>query len=65
MWSEDLDQTLQFTDRTRTPSMGEQVSYKHSLSAAQELGHRLATLQYFGMDAEFQGTGRVLLSDFY
>merc|ERR1719429_684482 len=73
MWSEDLDQTLQFTDHTRNPFLGEKVPYKHSLSTVQELGHRFATFQNLEcrslknalMDIEFKGTGRVLLSDFY
>jgi len=73
MWSKDLDQTLQFTEHTRNPFLGEQVPYKHSLSTVQELGHRFATFQNLEcrslknalMDIEFKGTGRVLLSDFY
>jgi len=73
MWSKDLEQTLQLTDHTRNPFVGEQVPYKNSLSTVQELGHRFATFQNLEckslksalMDIEFQGTGRVLLSEFY
>merc|ERR1719288_323295 len=73
MWSKDLEQTLQLTDHTRNPFVGEQVPYKNSLSTVQELGHRFATFQHLEckglksalMDIEFKGTGRVLLSDFY
>merc|ERR1719343_1148385 len=73
MWFRDLDQTLQFTEHTRNPFLGEQVPYEHSLSTVQELGHRFATFQNLEcrslknalMDIEFKGTGRVLLSDFY
>jgi len=73
MWSKDLDQTLHFTEHSRNPFLGEQVSYKDSLATVQEMGHRFATFQNLEcrslksalMDIEFQGTGRVLLSDFY
>merc|ERR1719437_295261 len=73
MWSQDLDHTLQFTEHTRNPFLGEQVPYTHSLSMVQELGHRFAAFQNLEckslksalMDIEFKGTGRVLLSDFY
>merc|ERR1719330_2111627 len=73
MWSQDLDQTLRFTERTRNPFLGEQVNYKQSLSTVQELGHRFAAFQNLEcrslknalMDIEFKATGRVLLSDFY
>merc|ERR1719394_1232944 len=73
MWSKDLDQTLQFTEHTRNPFLGEQVPYKQSLSTVQGLGHRFATFQNLEcrglknalMDIEFKGTGRVLLSEFY
>merc|ERR1719203_1259882 len=73
MWFRDLDQTLQLTEQSRNPFLGKQVPFKHSLATVQELGHRFATFQNLEcrslknalLDIEFQGTGRVLLSDFY
>merc|ERR1719277_1429404 len=73
MWFRDLDQTLQFTERTRNPFLGKQVTFKDSLATVHELGHRFATFQNLECkslknaltDIEFKGTGRVLLSDFY
>jgi len=74
MWSKDLDQTLQLTQRSkRNPFIGGQVPFDHSLSTVQELGHRFSSFQNFEcrslksalMDIEFSGSGRVLLSDFY
>merc|ERR1719277_1979149 len=73
LWVRDLDQTLQFTEGTRNPFLGKQVTFKDSLATVHELGHRFATFQNLECkslknaltDIEFKGTGRVLLSDFY
>jgi len=76
MWSKDLSQTLEFQQAPqRNPFLGNrnEVSFDHSASMVQELGHRFGSFQNAEcrglkgvlMDMEVAGTGRVPLSEFY
>jgi len=75
MWTKDMDRTLQFVQQEQHNPFLEtsSFSFEQRLATVQEFGHRFASFQNLECkslksamtETEHQGTGRVLLSDFY
>lgn len=73
LWAKDLDQSLHVLDGTHNPFLDGKASFDERCKTVEELGHRFAafqnleckSLKHALMQIEYQGTGRVLLSDFY